>query len=214
MLLNSIPQKLPDGSTNPDWLSARYGNCSASRIADVMAKTKSGYAASRDNYMMELLCQRLTGKAEESFTSAAMQRGTDLEPIARGCYEALEGVMVQECGFIMHPKIKHMGASPDGLVGDKGGLEIKCPNTKQHVEFLRTGKPDSRYQWQMCCQIACAGLDWVDFVSFDDRMPKELQYAKIRFMRDDARIAEMEAEVIEFLGELDALEKEMRAKMQ
>jgi len=198
---------------SPEWFAARIGKITASRVADVVARTKSGYAASRDNYMMELLCQRLIGKAEEGFTNAAMQRGAELEPVARGCYEALEGVMVEEVGLIDHPTIKHFAASPDGRIG-KIGLEIKCPNTKQHVEFLRTGKPDSRYQWQMCAQISCCGFDCVDFVSFDDRMPKELQCAKTRFMRDDVRIAEMEAEVKKFLAELDELEDLMKLKMR
>jgi putative phage-type endonuclease len=198
---------------SPEWFAARLGKVTASRVADVMAKTKTGYSTNRDNYMMELLCQRLTGKAEESYTNAAMQRGTEMEPIARGCYEALEGVMVEECGLIDHPKIIGFGASPDGLIGKIGLLEIKCPNTKKHVEFLRTGKPDNKYQWQMTAQMACAGREWCDFVSFDDRLPKELQYAKTRFMRDDVRVSEMESEIKKFLSELNDLEKEMKLKI-
>jgi len=198
---------------SPEWHAARLGKVTASRVADIIAKTTKGYAASREDYMYQLLCERLTGKSEESFVNATMQRGTDCEPLARGCYEALEGVMVEEVGLIDHPKIKGFSASPDGRIG-KIGLEIKNPKTKNHVNFLRTGKPDTKYQWQMCAQISCCGFDAVDFVSFDDRMPKELQYAKIRFMRDDARIAEMEAEVIKFLQELDALENEMKLKMK
>lgn len=192
-----------------EWFALRLGKPSASRMADVMAKTKSGPAASRKNYMMELLCQRLTGTQENIFVTAAMQRGTDLEPVARSAYEVQTGLMVMETGVWTHPKLERLIASPDGLVGDDGLLEIKCPNTAQHVEFLRTGKPDGKYQWQMLAQMSCAERDWCDFVSYDDRMPEPLQYASVRFERDDKRIAEMEAEVRTFLEELDALEQEM-----
>lgn len=195
------------------WFAARLGKPTASRIADVMAKTKSGYGAARKNYMMQLLCERLTGQREESFTSAAMQRGTDLEPEARSRYEIETGELVEEVGFILHPDID-MGASPDGLVGDRGLIEIKCPNTAQHVEFLRTGKPDGRYQWQMLCQMACTGREWCDFVSYDNRMPEPLQFRMVRFERDHSRINEMLEETYTFLSELSSLEKEMTKIIQ
>jgi putative phage-type endonuclease len=196
------------------WHTHRLGWVTGSRLSEVMAKTKSGYSASRDNYMMELLCQRLTGKREESFSSQAMQRGIEKEPIARGCYEAQCGVMVIEATFCKHDKIDWFGATPDGFVGSDGLLEIKCPNTKQHVDFLRTGKPDGKYQWQMLCQMECTGRKWCDFVSFDDRMPTDLQFAVTRFHRDDDRISEMVAEVKKFIGELNSLETEMRSKLK
>lgn len=196
------------------WMAERMGKVTASRISDVMAKTKSGPAASRKNYMMQLLCERLTGTREEGFTSAAMQRGTDLEPIARSAYEVDKGVMVKECGFVPCPMIAMAGASPDGLVGADGLVEIKCPNTAQHVEFLRTGKIDSGYQLQMLFQMMCTGRGWCDFVSFDDRMPEELQYRCVRLEYDEARAEEIRAEVTAFLRELDALEAEMRALMR
>lgn len=194
---------------SPEWFAARLGKVTASRVADVMAATKSGPAASRKNYMMELLCQRLTSKAEEGFTSAAMQRGTDLEPIARSAYEVDMGVMVVETGLILHPSGIAFGASPDGLVGDDGLVEIKCPNTATHVEFLRTGKPDGKYLWQMAAQMECAGRAWCDFVSFDDRLPEPLQYRRVRIERDDKKIGEMMAGISSFLSELDELEAEM-----
>lgn len=197
-----------------EWFAARLGRVTASRVADVMAKTRSGYAASRQNYMMELLCQRLTGRQQESFCSAAMQRGTELEPVARSAYEVATGNMVEECGLVVHPCISMFGASPDGLVGDDGLLEIKCPNTAQHVEFLRTGKPDTKYQWQMLAQMACTDRQWCDFVSYDDRLPEPLAYRCVRFERDEARIAEMLDEIRQFLSELDSLEHEMRARME
>jgi hypothetical protein len=165
----------------PEWFAARCGKVTASRVADVMARTKSGPAASRKNYMMELLCQRLTGVIDESFSSAAMQRGTELEP-----------------------------ASPDGLVGDDGLLEIKCPNTATHVDFIRSGKPDGRYMWQMCAQMACTDRAWCDFVSFDDRMPEHRHYACVRIHRDADKEREMLQEIVSFLDELDALVEELK----
>jgi putative phage-type endonuclease len=189
-----------------EWHLMRLGKVTGSRVAELMAKTKSGEAASRKNYMMELLCQRLTGKREESFNSVAMQRGTDLEPIARSFYEAANKVMVEESSFVFHPVIKAFGASPDGFVGDDGLIEIKCPNTAQHIDFITTKKPDGKYIWQMQAQMACTGRKWCDFVSFDDRLPERLQFDSVRVWRDDEKIAEMEAEIVKFLDELDALE--------
>lgn len=197
-----------------DWFAARLGKVTASKVKDVMAKGRGGApSATRQNYMMQLLCERLTGKREEGFTSAAMQRGTDLEPIARSAYEVDKGVMTVETGLILHPKIEGFGASPDGLVGNRGMLEIKSPNTATHVATLQSGRHDPQYEWQMLAQMACADRDWVDFVSFDDRLPEELQYACFRFHRDEKRIREMEAEVKHFLEELADLEREMRERM-
>jgi len=123
-----------------EWFQSRLGKVTASRVYDVMTKTKSGYGAARKNYMMELLCQRLTGNREEGFTSSAMQRGNDLEPMARGRYEIENDVLVIEEALIDHKDIPQFAASPDGMVGDKGLIEIKCPNTATHIEFIRTGK--------------------------------------------------------------------------
>jgi len=196
-----------------EWFAARLGKVTASKVSDVMAKTKSGYAATRTNYMMTLLCERLTGKREDFYVNAAMQRGTDLEPNARSVYEAESGLLVSETGLVIHQNIENFGASPDGLVGSDGLLEIKCPNTATHIEFLRTGKPDNKYQWQMLAQMACTGRQWCDFVSYDDRLPFALQYSCIRFERDNSRIAEMESEIIKFLAELSDIEAEMTTKM-
>lgn len=191
---------------SPEWFAARAGKVTASRVADVMAKTKSGPAASRKNYMAELLCQRLTGVCDESgFSSNAMQRGEELEPVARSAYEINAGVMVEECGLIVHPDIEHFGASPDALVGSDGLLEIKCPNTATHIDFLRSGVPDGRYQWQMLAQMSCTGRNWCDFVSYDDRMPEWAQYKCVRFHIDNERHAEMLEEIKRFLAELDAM---------
>ena len=188
-----------------EWFAARLGRVTASRVADVMVKTKSGYGAGRANYMMELLCQRLTGKREDSYTNASMQRGTDLEPIARGRYEIENDVLVDEIGIVNHPTIENFAASPDGLVGDEGLLEIKCPNTATHVKFLQSGKIPLNYQTQMTVQMLCTERNWCDFVSYDDRLPEHLEYRCVRFELNADRAKEITTQVEIFLKELDEL---------
>lgn len=199
------------------WWASRLGRATASRVKDIMAKGRGGApSAVRTNYMMQLLCERLTGTREEGYTNAAMQRGTDLEPIARSAYEMYEDCEVLEVGLILHPSIEGFGASPDGVIllaDGRRGLEIKCPNTAQHIAVIQSGKHDPQYEWQMLAQMACAELESVDFVSFDDRLPEELQYVCFRYHRDEKRIAEMEAEVKAFLEELATLEADMRGRM-
>lgn len=189
---------------SPEWKALRCGRVTASRVADVIAKTKSGYSASRANYMAELVCERLTGTAAEGFTNAAMQWGTEKEPDARNLYEFMAGVEVEQVGFVHHPSIPMAGASPDGLVGAKGGLEIKCPNTATHIDTLLSGTVPGKYltqiQWQMACDPA---RDWTDFVSFDPRMPGNMQIFIKRVPRDGIAIVQMEQEVRAFLAELD-----------
>ncbi len=201
-----------------DWFAQRLGKVTASKVKDVMAKGRGGApSATRQNYMMQLLCERLTGKREEGYTNAAMQRGNDLEPIARAAYEMYEDCEVVEVGLILHPSIDGFGASPDGVIlleNGRRGLEIKCPNTAQHIAVIQSGKHDTQYEWQMLAQMACADLESVDFVSFDDRLPEELQYVCFRYHRDEARIREMEAEVMAFLEELAELEHQMRERMR
>jgi putative phage-type endonuclease len=185
------------------WFAARIGKVTASRVADVLAKTKSGYSASRDNYMAQLVCERLTGQREEFFTSAAMQHGTDTEPLARAAYESLKDVLVDEVGFVPHPSIIMAGASPDGLVGDNGLLEIKCPNTATHIDTLLSQTVPGKYNTQMQFQMACTDREWCDFVSFDNRLPEELQLFVKRVPRDNMYIRLMEEEIVKFLNELD-----------
>lgn len=187
----------------PEWFEQRRGKVTASRIADLMAKTKSGYSTSRQNYLMQLLCERLTGKVEEGYKSAAMQRGNDLEAEARNWYQLETGESVEEVSFIDHPKINFAGASPDGLVGAEGLIEIKCPNTATHIETLRKKEPIDRYYKQMQWQMAVTGRKWCDFVSFDNRLPDNLAYFCKRIPRDEAVIQEIEQEVQAFLLELD-----------
>ena len=185
------------------WFQARLGKVTASKVADIIAKTQSGYSTSRANYMAQLVCERLTGQKSEGFTNAALQHGIDTEPLARAAYEALKDILVDEVGFVPHPTIEMAGASPDGLVGDDGLLEIKCPNTATHIETLMSKTVPGKYNTQMQFQMACTGRQWCDFVSFDNRLPEELQLFVKRVPRDNEFIKQMEDEVVKFLNELD-----------
>lgn len=188
----------------PEWFQQRLGKVTASRVADVIAKTKTGYSASRSNYLAQLIVERLTGQPTESFASAAMQHGTNTEPLARLAYEAETGFMVTEVPMIDHPIIEMTGASPDGLVQIDGLIEIKCPNTATHIETLLSDEAPTKYKPQMQWQMACTNRNWCDFVSFDPRLPEDMQLFIKRVNRDDAYIAEVEAEVKTFLAEVDA----------
>jgi len=185
-----------------EWLQSRLGKVTASRVADVIAKTRSGYAASRDNLMAQLIVERLTGKPTEGFSNAAMEWGTQTEPEARAAYSAKTGELVEEVGFIDHPTIAGAGASPDGVVGE-GLVEIKAPNTATMLEWILTRTIPARYLAQMQFQMAVTGAKWCDFAAYDPRLPEHLQLLIIRVERDDTRIAEIEAEISMFLGELD-----------
>ena len=185
------------------WFSARLGKVTASRVADVIAKTKSGYSASRDNYMAQLICERLTGQQGESFTNAAMTWGTETEPLARSAFEAYADVMVEEVGFVPHPRIRDSGASPDGLVGAEGMLEIKCPNTATHIQTLLDRKVPEKYITQMMWQMACADRPWCDFVSFDPRLAERHQLFIKRINYDPEMVNLLENSVIQFLGDVD-----------
>ncbi len=196
-----------------EWFQQRYGNASASRIKDVIAKTKSGYSASRENYMTELVLERF-GVFKEPFTNKAIEWGTEQEPFARAVYEQDKGVFVDQCGYILHPTIEKSGASPDGLIGEVGLLEIKCPDTKTHFEYLLDEKPPSQYLPQMAWQMACTGRQWCDFVSYDPRAPQGLEYFNVRYMRDDEYIRMLEDEVTKFLKEVDAKFKQLSEKLQ
>lgn len=186
-----------------DWYAARLGKVTASRVADVIAKTKTGYSASRANYMAELICERLTGAKGESYQNAAMVWGTETEPKARAAYEAETGFLVEGVGFVPHPTITMSGASPDGLVGEEGGVEIKCPNTATHIDTILSEAIPGKYITQMQWQMACAGRKWCDFISYDPRVPEKMQLWIKRVERDDKLIDELEKEVFNFLEELE-----------
>lgn len=195
----------PDVHQGTDaWKQLRLGKVTASRVADVVAKTKTGWGASRANYAAQLITERLTGQPAESYTNAAMQWGTATEPQARTAYAFFADCEVAEVGFINHPRIEMAGCSPDGLVGDDGLVEIKCPNTATHIEFLLGGGIDEKYLKQMQWQMACTGRMWCDFASFDPRLPAELQLKIERMNRDDVLIASLENDVALFLGEIEA----------
>jgi putative phage-type endonuclease len=196
-----------------EWFAARLGKVTASRVADVIAKTKTGYSTSRDNYMAQLVCERLTGQKGESFSNAAMQWGTDTEPKAREAYMAARFEIVTEVGFVNHQTIENAGASPDGFVGDLGLIEIKCPNTATHIDTLLSQTVPSKYNTQMQWQMVCTGRHWCDFVSFDPRLPAELQLFIKRVEYDPVFGAMLEKEVIGFLKELDnKIEQLMKVK--
>ena len=195
-----------------EWLAARAGRVTASRVADLMARTKTGWGASRANYMAELVAERLTGTPAARFTNDAMRWGTDTEPMARETYAFAHDVEIEETGLVMHPTIADFGASPDGLIGTDGLIEIKCPQTATHIDTLLSGSVPEKYRTQMQAQMACTERAWVDFVSFDPRMPAEMQMWVHRVERDDKAIAEMEAAVTEFLAELEAKVGALRAR--
>lgn len=196
---------MADLQRTEEWFAARVGKVTASRIADVTAKTKTGWGAGRKNYMAELVAERLTGNRNEGFTNAAMQWGTDTEPDAVAAYEFYQCVTVEPVGFVDHPNIEMTGASPDGLVGDDGLIEIKCPNTATHLDTILTGKIDGKYIKQMQWQMACTGRKWCDFASYDPRLPEHLRLWTNRVTRDDAMIAELESTVRDFLSELQTM---------
>lgn len=193
------------------WHQLRLGKITASRIADVIAQIKSGEAASRADYRIELVCERLTGKPTEGFTNAHMERGIELEPYARAWYEVERGEFVKQVPFIDHPTIKNAGASPDGIVGE-GLIEIKCPMTKTHIKYLLDDRVPAKYMPQMAWQMACTESKWVDFVSYCPELPADMQMFIKRYERDDAYIAELEAKVIEFDQEVEQVIARLRGK--
>ncbi|ASP51933.1 lambda exonuclease family protein [Sinorhizobium meliloti] len=197
-----------------EWHSLRLGKVTASRVADVIAKTKTGYSASRANYAAQLVTERLTGLPTEGFTNAAMQWGTDMEPEARAAYEFYRAEEVEQVAFVPHPTIGDAGASPDGLVGPDGLLEIKAPNTATHIATLKGEVISANYITQMQWQMACTGRKWCDFVSYDPRMPEWGRFFCKRVHRDDALIADLEKEVVSFLNEVRATVAELRRKYE
>ena len=188
----------------PEWFAVRAGKVTASRLGDLTAKTKTGSAASRANYMAQLICERMTGMPQSSFSNAAMEWGTAQEPIARAHFEARMGVFVKEVGFMSHPTIENAGASPDGLLDDDESIvEFKCPNTATHIETLLGQEIDKKYILQIQWQLACTGRKKAYFCSFDPRLPEHLQLFIKEVERDDSLIAELEEEVRKFLAELE-----------
>lgn len=187
-----------------EWIKLRVGKVTGSRTADVLSELKKGgETAVRRNYRTEIICETLTGNAAEHYVSPEMIWGTEQEPFARAAYEMATDCMVETVGFALHPTLERFGASPDGLVGADGLVEIKCPSTTTHIGYLLAKVVPEDYQPQMLAEMSCTGRKWCDFVSFDPRLPKHLQLFVARFERDDKRIAEMEQKVQFFLDEVD-----------
>ena len=194
-----------------EWLALRAGKVTASKAADVMsAITTAGYR----NYLADLVVERLTGNKTESFTNAAMQWGVDQEPLARAEYEVKTGNFVDQIAFVEHPTIADFGCSPDGLVGDDGLIEIKCPNTATHIDYVMQDKVPTKYIPQIQCQLAVTGRKWCDFVSFDPRLPDGLQILIVRLERDDEYIEKLQDRVVKFLDEVNSAVNGLKEKMK
>jgi len=185
------------------WHQLRLGKVTASRVADILARTKTGPSASRQNYLIELALQRTTGIIAESYSNSAMEWGTQTEPQARVAYEVTTNNFVDQIAFVDHPSIAWFGCSPDGLVSDRGLVEIKCPNSATHWEYFKAKEPPKKYFIQMQAQIACTDRDWCDFISFDPRFPERSQLLIVNVPRDYEFIVFMETEIKQFLIEVE-----------
>ena len=192
----------------PELLAARAGRVTASMISNVLMKPET--AGFRD-YQAQLVAEILTGKPQGSdYTNVHMQFGSDTEPLARSAYEAETGFSVDEVGLCIHPTIERAGASPDGLVGNSGEVEIKCPKVSTHLAYLLAGVVPAAYRNQMMWQMAVTGRDWCDFVSFRPDLPEHLQLFVVRFKRNPARILELETAVVAFLDTVDKMLSQLK----
>lgn len=198
------PVKIHDcEQRSPQWFAARVGKFTASRAADMMATIKSGEAAARRDLRVQLVCERLTGQSQEdNYVNAAMQRGIDKESDALAAYEALTGNLAMSCGFLEHDTLP-LGCSPDGLISDRGGLELKCPKTSTHLGYLKAGTLPKEYVYQVAHSLLVTGFDWWDFLSFDDRLPAHLQTFYVRVQRKQPEIDAYELMARAFLSEID-----------
>ena len=187
-----------------EWIAARAGSLGASSLWEAVSRTRSGFSASRANLLARLAVERLTGIPCESYTSGPMQHGIDTEPEARNAYAFYRSTEVEEVGLVPHPSIQGSHASPDGLVGKDGLVEIKCPNSATHLDFLLTGEIPEKYVIQMLWQMACTGRKWCDYVSFDPRFPEEMRMRVKRIEADPERIKQLEKDVVIFLEELES----------
>jgi putative phage-type endonuclease len=193
-----------------EWFDLRLGKVTASRVADILAKTKTGVSASRQNYLIELALQRVTGVFESSFISPAMQDGVDREAQARVAYEVTTGEFVDQVPFIDHPTIQGFGASPDGLINTKGMCEVKCRNNANHWEVIKTGEIPKKYWIQMQAQLSCSGREWNDYVGYNPNFPEKSQLFVKRVYRDGEFIIFMEAEIKQFLIEVEEEVRQMK----
>jgi putative phage-type endonuclease len=188
-----------------EWHQARLGHATGSRASDILAGKDT---QARKGYITQLVTERLTGASQDFYTNADMQRGIEVEPVARAAYQA-SNELVDEVGFIKHPTILWFGASPDGLVGSDGLVEIKCPRSTTHLEYIQAKKPPAKYIPQMLAQLSCTGRKWVDFVSFDNRFPEHLQLFVVRFQPSAEELEKFESKVKEFLSEVNNLMEQL-----
>ena len=200
-----------------EWLEMRRGFVTASQVASIMAKTKTGASTSRQNYLIELAIQRVTGVVEETFKNEAMIRGTEEEPKAREAYQQITKAFVEELPFVKHKTIEWFGCSPDGIIRNNDGtynlLEIKNPNSATHWAYIKAGEPPTKYKIQMMAQMACTGAEWCDFFSYDSRMPDGSKHFLTRMIRDENFIDEMESEIKTFLEEVAHETKLMESRV-
>lgn len=196
-----------------DWMLARCGKFTASRASDLMARTKTGPSASRRNLLALLAVERLTGQPVEGYQNDAMRRGTELEAEARDAYSFSTGNAVEEAGFVECSDLPNTGCSPDGLIGDDGLLEIKCPaSMAKHLDALRSAAHADEYRWQLQHQLMVTGRAWVDAVSYDPRYPENLQLAIVRVDRDEAAITELRDAITAADVEVAAIVSELQQK--
>lgn len=208
-----MTEQIIQGSS--EWYAIRLGKATASRVADIIARGKGGEpSASRRNYLAQIVAERLTGVTQDSYQSEAMERGNEVEPLARAAYALRKSVEVEEVGFVHHPTIQMSGASPDGLVGETGLVQFKCPNTATHIDTLRRGVIAARYMTQMQWEMACTGRDSCDFVSFDPRLPETMTLAIVPVERDLSAIVNLEYAVRAFLAEVDETIAELRGRYE
>jgi len=214
---DDIPDEQPEQTIidveqgTPEWLALRAGKITGSKVADMMAE---GAGITRDKYRVQLAIERMTGTPVQSgYKSAAMQKGNDDEPLARDYYSFLNDVDVEQIGFVLHPRLHNAGASPDGLIGNDGLIEIKCPNINTHIGYLLSKKIPGNYQHQINWQLACTGRQWCDFMSYRHDLPVHLRALIIRVQRDEKKIAELEqqaalfdSEVAELINQLEHLQ--------
>ena len=188
-----------------EWKMARLGHVSASNLDAVMAKVKTGEAKTRLDYKIRVATEQITNAIQDSYSNQYMEWGIEQEPFARMAYEARAEAFVEKTGFWKHPDIKWFGCSPDGLVGDDGLIEIKCPKSTTHVKYLLDNKLPEDYYWQVHGQMLVTGRKWVDFISFDPRMPEHKQLFITRVNRDEEIMAQLKVAVIGFLSEVDEM---------
>lgn len=197
-----------------EWFAARCGKLTASRFSDVMNVLKDGSPGANRRALVTLLAvERLTGETVETFCNDAMRRGTELEPAARAAYEAQTGELVEEAAFVPHPDVPYVGVSPDGLLGDDGLVELKCPaNMAKHLDAIRTGDHAKEYRWQLQGQLWATGRAWVDAVSFDPRFPEHLRLAIVRVTRDEIAIRQLAAECEKANAEIEEILHDLQQK--